>query len=251
MKRLENKTAIITGSTSGIGRATAKMFAQEGAKVAVVGRNEERGEAIVSEINEFGGEAFFVQADLCNRDDARIIVKKTLECFGRIDILMNNAGIMINGPFESNTEDDYTALFNNNFRSYLYTMWEVLPLMRKQKSGSVINIASIMFDKHNPGVTLYSACKAAINQMTRCLALEYSDFNVRLNVINPGPVRTAMVPWEVGGDTADEVYAKIGETVPLKRVAEPEDIAALAVYLASDESSFVTASAFKVDGGIL
>lgn len=250
MNKLEDKVVVITGVTSGIGRAIAKAFAAEGAKIGMGARNEQKGKALVEEITAAGGEAFFLVTDTRKRENVIGLINTTVKKFGRIDILVNNAALMLYKMFEECTIDDFNDVMETNFRGYLYTMWEALPYMKKQNGGCVINISSINSSKANPGQSIYSGFKAAINQATRCLAQEYARYNIRMNLILPGPVRTNMIPYELGG-TEEEIWEKVAETVPLKRVGEPEDIANVALFLASNEASFITGASYVVDGGII
>lgn len=250
MNRLEGKTAAITGVTSGIGRAIAKAFSAEGAAVVMGARSTEKGQALAEEITALGGKALFVTTDTRKREDVTALIDTAVEKFGKLDILVNNAALMLYKMFEECTVDDFNDVIETNFRGYMYTMWEALPIMKKQNSGCVINVSSITSSKANPGQSIYSGSKAAINQATRCLAQEYAQYNIRMNLILPGPVRTNMIPYELGG-TEEEIWQKVAETVPLKRVGEPEDIANVAVFLASDEASFITGAAYVADGGII
>jgi len=249
MNRLQNKVAFITGAGSGIGQGCAKMFAQEGAKIIVADFNEKWGSETVQTINETGGDAVFVKCNVRIKDDIRDAVKKSVNKYGRIDILVNSAGILRLKPFLEITDDDYTAITETNLRGYFWTMQEILPIMIKQGKGNIINIASISAYKPETNSCIYAATKAGVAMMTQDVAKEMASYGIRLNVICPGPINTNMTPPEILHNK--EIQAKMSaELVPIGRLGVPEDIAYCAVYLASDEASFVTGASYIVDGGV-
>ncbi|NVN91432.1 MAG: glucose 1-dehydrogenase [Desulfuromonadales bacterium] len=243
-KRLENKVAIITGATSGIGYATAILFAKEGAEVVLAGRRENLGNELVDKIKSQGGKAVFVKTDATKLDDLKHLVKTAADLHGRIDILVNNAGVLTAFNFtEMDEVKDFDTTFNLNVKSYFLLCKEVLPYMVEQRSGSIVNTASIGGIIGIPHCPAYSASKGAIVMFTKSLAGEYAKAGIRVNAILPGLTNSEMVP--VGSDFEKE--AIVG--VPIGRAAAPEEIAAGTLFLASDESSFCVGTCLVVDGG--
>ncbi len=249
MNRLEGKIAFITGSGSGVGEASAKMFAKEGARIIVADFNKEWGSATAKAIVDAGGDAIFVNCNTRVHQSVKDAVKAGMDKYGRIDVLMNCAGIVRIKPFLDITEDDYTAITETNLRGYFWTMQEILPIMIKQKKGSVVNIASISAYKAETRTAIYAATKAGVAIMTQDVAKEMAPYGIRLNTICPGPIHTHMVPQELI-DHPEELDQMIKECVPLGREGVGDDIAYPAVYLASDEASFVTGASFIIDGGV-
>lgn len=248
MGRLNGKVAIVTGATSGIGEAIAIMYGKEGAKVVLAGRNEEKGNANANAICAAGGDAVFVRTDARNRNDLKALVKTTIDKYGRIDILVNNAGILVHKWFHEQTEDDFYAIMETNYLAYIRMLWEVLPVMQEQHSGSVINVASISAVKPNIRESFYAGFKGAINNLTKCLVLEYGKDNIRLNTLCPGPINTNMTPKDIQSNP--EAKKAVEALVPIGRLGEPDDIAYTAVFLGAEESSFVNGATIIVDGGL-
>jgi NAD(P)-dependent dehydrogenase (short-subunit alcohol dehydrogenase family) len=249
MDRLKRKIAIVTGAGSGIGKATAIMFAQEGAKVVVVDFNPHTGKETSELINASGGESTFFQCNLRKHDEIKDTIKTTKKNYGNIDILFNSAGVLVHKPFLEQTLEDFNFIMETNLRAYIWTMQETLPLMTKKGKGSVINVASISAMVPELNSYFYGAAKAGVNKITKDIAKEFSPKGIRLNVICPGPINTNMTPEEVRNNKEIQ-KAMIEKVCLVGRLGEPEDIAYLAVYLASDESSFVTGSSFVIDGGV-
>jgi NAD(P)-dependent dehydrogenase (short-subunit alcohol dehydrogenase family) len=250
--RLSGQVALITGGTSGIGEATAKLFAREGARVAITGRRHELGEAVVAQINRSGGEAIFIPADVTRAEDCRRSIDEVIAAFARIDILFNNAGIVTQGMLEETSEDDWVRTFDVNVKgTYLMTKL-VLPIMRAQGGGVIVNNASDWGIVGGPGYTAYSASKGAIVLLTKSVALEVARDNIRVNAVCPGD--TFVERWRVderrnpSGDFATELTA-MGEELPIGRVGTVEEIANAVLFLASAESSFMTGATLIVDGG--
>ncbi|MGB9883208.1 MAG: SDR family NAD(P)-dependent oxidoreductase [Microgenomates group bacterium] len=244
--KLQNKVAIVTGAGSGIGQATAVLFAKEGAKVVVANRRVEKGEATVAQIKNQGGEAIFIQTDVSRWEDVDNMVKKTVETYGKVDVLVNNAGIVRFGPLHQTSDQDWDDILNINLKGVFYGMKRVIPEMLKNGKGKIINIASIAglvgFDQIGP----YCASKGGVIALTREAALEYAKNKINVNCIAPGVIRTEMT----AGMLEDEMTKKGFENqTPYPRLGEPEDIANAALYLASDESDFVTGEVLVVDGG--
>lgn len=248
MGRMEGKIAVVTGATSGIGAATAEMFAKEGAKVVATGRNAERGNAVVDGIKAKGGEAIFVQADLTDKASIAKLQQATYEAFGKPNVLFNSSGILRSRPFLEQTDQDLDDIVNTNFRSYMWTMQAFIPDMIELGGGSIVNVASVSSIWPELNSYYYGAMKAAVTNISRNIAKEFAAKKVRVNCILPGPVLTNMTPEEVR--SSDEGIKALEENFcMLGRVSVPEDIAYGAVYLASDESAMVTGSSITIDSG--
>lgn len=249
MNRLENKIAVVTGATSGIGEAVASMYAKEGAKVIAVGRNEEKGAALVRKIREAGGEAIFVRCDLRKVDEIKKIKDAALKEYGRIDILFNSAGVLVHKPFLEQTMEDFDLIVETNLRAYILTMQAMIPVMQEQGKGCIINVASISAVWPELDSYFYGAMKAAVTNLSMNVAKEFARKDIRINCILPGPINTNMTPDSIKNDKKAQ-QAMIDSVVLLGRLGAPDDIAYAATYLASDEASFVTGTDLKVDGGV-
>ncbi len=243
-KRLEDKVAVITGGTSGIGERTAEIFVEQGAFVVIVGRSSEKGDALAHRLGEH---AVFVRTDVTQESDVKNMINLSVKRFGRIDCLFNNAGAP--GPIGAIEEialADVYAAVSLLFGAVFLGMKYVAPVMKKQGSGSIINNASVAGIRVGFGPTIYSAAKAAVIQLTKCVAMELAPFGVRVNSISPGGIATPIFAKAIGLDTTDadrSVDALISyfkERLPLQRSGLPDDIAYGALYLASEEGSFVT-----------
>jgi meso-butanediol dehydrogenase / (S,S)-butanediol dehydrogenase / diacetyl reductase len=250
--RLSEKVALITGGTSGIGEATARLFAREGAKVAITGRRRELGEAVTAQIEQAGGEAIFIAADVAQVEDCRQSIDEVLAAYGRIDILFNNAGIVTQGTCEETSEADWVRTFDVNVKgTYLMTKL-VLPILRSQGGGVIVNNASDWGIVGGAGYAAYSASKGAVVLLTKSVALDVARDNIRVNAVCPGD--TYVERWRAtkrrkpSGDFEAVLTAK-GEDLPIGRVGTVEEIAHSVLFLASDESSFMTGATLIVDGG--
>lgn len=245
--RAAGKVALITGSTSGIGRASAVLFAWEGAKVVVSGRRTERGEAVAGEIRDRGGEAVYIRADMTREEDIQSLVKTTLDTYGRIDILFNNAGYMMNKPTMEITREDWDRYLNLDAYSYLRMMQLTLPIMEKQGGGVILNCTSLAaVDINIPDNTLYGFMKAGVNHMSRVIAAEYAGKNIRVNTLLPGLIETEMVRNGPNGDR----YDFIKTMNPMGRPGTILEAAYAALFLCSDESAYITATSLVIDGGV-
>ena len=243
--RLEKKVAIITGATSGIGKTTTELFAEEGAKVVFAARREELGRQFEADLRKKGFEATFVRADVAKEEDLRNLVTTALDTYGQIDILFNNAGIS-RPPcpcHEMDMEKDFDFLFDVNLRSYFALTKRVIPHMLKAGKGSVVNTASVAAEIGVPMCSTYAAVKGAIKQMTKSLAAEYATRGIRFNAVLPGTVLTELLPK---GDVIKDIVA----TIPMKRLGTAEEIAAGVLFLASDEASYCTGTMLLIDGGL-
>src|SRR6202166_693909 len=244
---MNTQVVLITGGLTGIGRATALAFAEEGAQVVVSGRRDEEGQKLVSEIRKAGAEAEFIHADVLREEDVRNLIDKTVERFGRLDVAVNTAGTEgVPGPIMEQTADSYAATFDTNVLGTLLSMKHELRVMLPQKNGSIVNISSTFGHTGAPGASVYSASKHAVEGLTKSAALEAAGTGVRVNVIAPGPIETAMLDRFTG--TAER-RAGIASTIPLKRVGKTEEIAQAIVFVFSDKDSFITGSSYLVDGG--
>lgn len=248
MSRLANKVAVITGGAGGIGKVTAELFLKEGAKVVLVDLFQQPLDQTKNELDRHG-ETIAVQADVSKEEEVANYVKATVEKFGKIDIFFNNAGIEGKvAPLTEQKVEDFDKVISVNVRGVFLGLKHVLPVMIKQGSGSVINTSSVAGLDGSPGVSPYIASKHAVVGLTKTAALEAASANVRVNSIHPSPVNTRMMrSLEEGMNVGQEALA---QGIPLKRYGEPSDIANLVLFLASDESSFITGAQYRVDGGM-
>jgi len=246
MGKLDGKVALITGAGSGIGRATALLFVSEGAKVVVADYVPEGGEETVKMIGEAGGDAIFVEVDVSKTADVQRMIKATVDTYGRVDILYNNAGVMGKYIFTADTaEQDWDRIINTNLKGVFLGSKYVIPVMLNQGGGVIINTASTAGLIGLPGLLAYGASKAGVIQLTKTIALEYADQNIRVNCICPGGILTPMSAPPPAGDPEPPFR----QPLAMGRLAEPEEIAKAALYLACDDSAYVTGIALTVDGG--
>ncbi|MCP5092883.1 MAG: SDR family oxidoreductase [Gammaproteobacteria bacterium] len=248
--RLEGKVALITGGTSGIGSATAIRFAGEGAAVAITGRNSERGEQVVKDIVANGGEALFIRSDVRSSEDCRHAVVQTLERFGKIDVLFNNAGVFHPKSILDCTEEEWDETIDSSLKGAFLMSKYVLPSMIEHGSGSIIHTSSGWGILGGDKAAAYCAAKGGLIVMAKAMAIDHGPDGIRVNCVCPGDVLTPMLPDDAAkrGMSWDD-YAVGAADRPLGRIGTAEDIANAALYLASDESSFVTGEALVVDGG--
>jgi NAD(P)-dependent dehydrogenase (short-subunit alcohol dehydrogenase family) len=237
-------TALITGGTSGIGRATANKLAQLGIRVLVVGRDAERGKKTVDELRAAGGTADFISSDLRDAASARAVAKRAIELGdGHVDILINNAGIYPFGPTHEMTEEQFDRVFALNVKAPYFLVAELAPLMAKRGKGAIVNLSTMAADYGSPGMSLYGSSKAAINLLTKTWAAEYGPSGVRVNAVSPGPTRTE------GTDAMGEGLEQLASQAPAGRPATADEIAEAIVFLASDRASFIYGAKLAVDGG--
>src|ERR1700721_2680002 len=244
---MDTRVVLITGGLTGIGRATALAFAQEGAQVVVSGRRDEEGQKLVSEIRKAGAQAEFIHADVRREDDVRNLIDKTVERFGRLDVAVNTAGTEgVPGPITEQTADSYAATFDTNVLGTLLSMKHELRVMLPQQNGSIVNISSTFGHTGAPGASVYSASKHAVEGLTKSAALEAAGTGVGGNVMSPGPIETDMLARFAG---SNEQKANFASGVSLKRLGRSEEIAEAILFVASDNASFITGATYLVDGG--
>ncbi|MGA7625147.1 MAG: SDR family oxidoreductase [Candidatus Acidiferrales bacterium] len=241
---IEALTALITGGTSGIGRAAANKLAQLGIHVLLVGRNRERGEKAVAEIRTSAGKADFIASDLQDASRTREVARRAIELgSGHIDILINNAGIFPFGPTDKTTEEEFERVFSLNVKAPYFLVAELAPLMAKRGKGTIVNVSTMVADYGVSGMSLYGSSKAAINLLTKSWAAEYGPRGVRVNAVSPGPTRTE------GTDAMGEGLEQLAAQAPAGRPAKADEIAEAIVFLATDRSSFIYGAILAVDGG--
>lgn len=248
--RLKNKIAIITGGGSGIGKASAHLFSQEGAKVVIAQRTESSGQEVASTINSAGGEAVFVRTDVTIASDVQHLISETIRQFGTVDILFNNAGMTKRCGIEEMEEALWDYTFALNVKSIFLATKYAVPHMKKL-GGSIINNASIMGIRPRMCFSAYVSSKGAAIMLTKALALELASYNIRVNCINPAGTDTPQCRAAVEGTpvTWEEFKAGLEKSIPLGHLGQPIDSANAALFLASDESSMITGSCINVDGG--
>jgi len=248
--RLAGKVSLITGGTSGMGRATAVLFAQEGARVAITGRNEARGREVVAEIEQAGGTAIFFRSDVRFAEDCRRAVEETLQAFGHLDILFNNAGVLYANTVLDCTEEEWDLTLDTNLKgTYLMSKF-ALPAMIAQGSGVIINNASGWGLVGGDAAAAYCASKGGVVLLTKAMAIDHARQGIRVNCICPGDVDTPMLPEDAQRRGLKwEEYLASAANRPMGRIGKPEEIAKAVLFLASDDSSFVTGAVLAVDGG--
>jgi NAD(P)-dependent dehydrogenase (short-subunit alcohol dehydrogenase family) len=254
MGKLDRRVAVITGATSGIGKATALLFAREGADLVLTGRRVDRGQAVEMECRQKGARCLFVEADHTKLEDCRGVVDAALQEFGRIDILFNNAGIVTSGTAETTTEEVWNATIATNVTAVWHMCKLVIPYMRQQHGGVIVNNGSDWSVVAGKDAFPYIASKGAVGLMTKALALDYARENIRVNAVCPGD--TLVERWVEngyfegsGGVTPEEALAESSTYLPMGRFGRPEEIASAVLFLASDDSTFVTGHLLLVDGG--
>ena len=252
--RLKNKVAIITGATSGIGRASAVIFAQEGAKVVIAGRREEEGRESLEKVKHAGGEGIYVRTDVTRDEDVRTMVSRCLSSFGRIDILFNNAGI---NPHQGRTpladcpEDAWDEIIDVNIKGIYRCSKEAIPRMLENGGGVILNTSSMVGFVGARNRAAYVTSKGAVSQMTKAMAIDYGPFNIRVNCICPGMVLNDRVQAVVEKAKQEGTLEMILADYPLGRLGTLEEIGRVAAFLASEEASWITGAAIPVDGGYI
>lgn len=242
--RFKDKVVIVTGASSGIGKATAELFAEEGAKVLCVARSEDKIKLLAEKI---GGK--YIAIDITRDGAAEQIIQTAIAFWGKIDVLVNAAGIIQTGNIETTKVEDFDYMMNVNVRAVFLLMQKVVPYLKETK-GNIVNVSSVTGLRAFPNILSYCVSKAAVDHLTRCTALELAPFGVRVNAVNPGVVVTNL---HKAGGMSEEQYAQFLEhsktTHPLGRVGKPEEIAELIAFLASDKASWITGETVSIDGG--
>ena len=252
MNKLENKVALVTGARRGMGRAHAIALAKEGAKVVVSDISLDECQAVVDEIKSAGGEALAVKCDVSNKAEVEEMLKSAVEKFGKVDILVNNAGIYSPKSFLEITEEDWDKTININLKGQFLCAQEAAKIMMKNKWGRIINIASIASGQVGVGIAggaHYTASKGGVIGMSETLAVELAPYGINVNVVAPGAIDTPMS--RNTRLSKEEMQAFLDQNVPLKRIGRPEEVSTMVVFLASEDSSYITGATFYVDGGWL
>jgi NAD(P)-dependent dehydrogenase (short-subunit alcohol dehydrogenase family) len=251
LNRLQDKTAVVVGGASGIGLATAELFAREGAQVVIASRKAEKGDLATRQIKErTGRNVTFLSCDVTKENEVKELVRKGLDLYKKIDVWVNSAGILTRKNFEELTEEEWDDIMNTNLKGVFFCCKHVLPSMMKVGKGSVVNISSFLSLIGKSDTSLYTASKGGVTALSRSLALRYARYNVRINCICPGWTVTDMNRDTI--EKAPDPARKLKEleaTYPLGRLGQPGDVAYAALYLASDESQWITGIALPVDGG--
>jgi NAD(P)-dependent dehydrogenase (short-subunit alcohol dehydrogenase family) len=246
---MEGKVVLITGASSGIGRASAKAFVERGANVVAVGRNEAELEALKAEVHDLEGTLIPKLADVTETSQVDRLVSEIEQAFGQIDVLVNSAGIIQSGSIETTSLDDWDKMLNVNLRAVFYLSKKVIPFLEATR-GNIVNVSSVTGTRAFPGVLAYCVSKAGIDQLTRCMALEMASKGVRVNAVNPGVVETNL--HKRGGMSVED-YAKFLEnaanTHPIGRAGKPDEVAELIYFLASDHAKWITGVTYAIDGG--
>ena len=250
--RLEGKAAIVTGGASGIGRAICELFADEGARLTIADIDTEGGEQTLANVRSAGGEAQFVTTDVSKEADVAAMVQAATDAYGAVNILVNDAAAFVFGEVQDISDADWARVFGVNVIGQAYCVKHVLPHMKAAGGGAIVNLASVSGFIAQPGFIPYNASKGAVMQLTRCLAMDLAPYNIRVNCVCPGSVLTPATERHrrfVGADR-EEFLAEAGASNFMKRVADPREIAYGALFLASDEASFVTGTPLVMDGGL-
>ena len=248
MRRLEDKVIIVTGATSGIGRGCALALAEQGAKIVATGRNEERGQITVDQITALGEECLFVRQDVTSEDDWQRVIDATVEAYGQIDVLLNNAGDAIVGPLDKLTLDNLQFLIRVDVEGPFLGIKYAWPHLVAGGGGSIMNMSSLCGQKAVPGGVAYCPAKGALTALTKAAAVEGAPVKIRVNSIHPGLIWTEGVV-DVMGPNVEEYKPKMVERIPMGEWGEPKHVGAIAVWLASDSAAHVTGIEINVDGG--
>lgn len=249
-RKLEGKVVIVTGAGAGIGRATAVLFADEGARVTVAERDSESGRAVAAEIEKRGGRALPLCVDVSLSDQAKSVVDRTVEAFGTVDILINNAGVELKRSVEETMEEEWDRVLAVNLKSCFLMAKYVIPIFKEKKSGAIVSNSSVAYYIGAPSSAAYGASKAGMMALTRCLALELAPFGVRVNAVCPGVIDTPMNERNLSrAEDPESMRRSWFEVTPLGKLGKPEDVAKAMLFLACDDSEFITGTPLLIDGG--
>jgi NAD(P)-dependent dehydrogenase (short-subunit alcohol dehydrogenase family) len=243
-RELKGKVALVTGGSSGIGKASALAFARAGATVVVVGRRTAEGEETVREICERGGDAIFIKTDVSKEEDVKALIEKTVEMFGCLDYACNNAGVVMMGTLIETSEEDWNQIININLKGIWLCLKYEIKVMLRQGKGAIVNIGSGASIVGGAGYSIYSASKGGAIALSRAAALEYAKSGIRINAISPGPTKTC-----VFDSLPSEILTQFEAQIPVGRIGQPEEIAEAVLYLCSDRASFITGHNLIIDGG--
>ena len=248
--RLQGKIAVVTGAGSGFGAGIARYFAAEGGRVVLADLNGEAAEEVAAEIDRAGGAAIGLKADVTDRADVAKMMRAALDTYGRLDVLVNNAGVAHkNKPMTEVTEQEFDLIYAVNVKAIYLAALEAIPLLRAQGGGCIINTSSTAALRPRPGLAVYNSSKGAVNVLTKSMAVELAPDKIRVNAICPVIGETALMETFMGVADTPENRAKFEATIPLGRFSTPKDIAHAAAFLASDEAEFLTGVTLEVDGG--
>jgi NAD(P)-dependent dehydrogenase (short-subunit alcohol dehydrogenase family) len=251
MGRLSGKVAVVTGGASGIGEATVRRFVEEGARVAFADRDSERGARIADEIKAGGGDVLFLHAHIEREAEALAFVQRAVDHFGRLDVLVNNAGIRLYQQVTEASAESWDTILGVNVKGYAFCAKAAIPAMRRTGGGSIVNVASIRAVVAGGNMVQYDTSKAAVAGMTRALALDHAADGIRVNAVCPGPIFTPFHAHRAAaaGKSPEAFQAEFGQQTMLKRPGTPREVAACILFLASDDASYVTGTCLFVDGG--
>ena len=248
---LQDKVAIVTGGNRGIGAATSRLMAREGAAVVVAARDTRTGEDVVAELVAGGGRAIYVRTDVGRRDEVERMVAATIDAFGGVDILVNNAGVDVGKPLLKTSEEEWDWILDTNLKGHWLCAVAVVPHLIERGGGSIVNTASVLAMSSLPNSGVYSASKAGILGLTRSMAIEWGPLGIRINCILPGSTDTDMMWFDLRRDEIPAERKRVDEATPLGRVADPSEIAEATVWFCSSKASFATGSFLWLDGGSL
>jgi len=248
--KLQSKTAIVTGGSRGIGRAIALRLAHEGANLGILNRQKALGDKVAAEITSSGHHAIAIPCDLTSYEQTKAAVAKICQEFGAIDILINNAGIDRARFFLDTDEASWDVLISTNYKSFLIATHVCLPYMIEKKSGVIVSLGSDAGRVGNSGEVIYCGTKAAIMASSKALARELARYNIRVNCVSPGPIRTDLLTGLYESEKSKKIMQNVAELIPMKRIGDPEEVADAVAFFVSDDARYITGQVLSVDGGL-